>query len=47
MKELIEPYKLSGEAVLKALGVSPESGLSDDEVRKRSGVYSILSDYLT
>lgn len=30
---------MSREVVLKALGVSPESGLTDDEVRKRSGLY--------
>ncbi len=30
---------MSREVVLKALGVSPESGLTYDEVRKRSGLY--------
>jgi P-type Ca2+ transporter type 2C len=35
MKELKEPYKYSAQEVLNALGVSPDRGLSEEEVRER------------
>ena len=36
MKELTDAYKMSGEEVLDSLGVSTESGLSEEQVRERA-----------
>ncbi len=35
MKEIKEPYKLSVEQVSQALGVSPDTGLTEEDVRER------------
>lgn len=36
MKELTEPYKCSVEKVLQRLKVSPETGLTEEDVRERT-----------